>query len=483
MPKRKGARARPTPRAAAPKPAPAVSRFAKHAYLAYLAGLAALPLYILHWSLNPDNYFFADDWAWLDAAVTRPVLSQLRLFPDQPYNDRPAGALFINALYHIFGLNPVGFHAVFLAVHLLNVILAFWIARRLLQSEKLAFCSALLFGCWGSALRAPTWVAAAFDLLCCTFLLLALLAHVEKKSPWLTAGLLVLALRTKEVAIVFPLLLVAHEVLSSPRWTKERIRRIVRSCGPALLVMGVYGAVYLDLHRRFPIPEANQYHITIGFGPFFWGMEFYLRSLFYLDAFHPLITAAFLMMLVGCLAMRWSAESMGLSGFVLFLLPVAFLAKQRGELYLYLPSAFFWMGVIALLRRGLLWLWESFPARTVENLAVAIALLAAIGQYWLYLPTVNWSLGQFRMFRTSADTLQRVMPSPAPNTRLFIYGLPVYMNIFDFGPCFSVRLIYKQTGMDCVIYKTPEETRKLFDAYGGPNILLSYAHGELKAME
>jgi hypothetical protein len=36
--------------------------------------------------------------------------------------------------------------------------------------------------------------------------------------------------------------------------------------------------------------------------------------------------------------------------------------------------------------------------------------------------------------------------------------------------------------MDCVIYKTPEDTRTLFDAYSGPKILLSYAHGELRAL-
>lgn len=57
------------------------------------------------------------------------------------------------------------------------------------------------------------------------------------------------------------------------------------------------------------------------------------------------------------------------------------------------------------------------------------------------------------------------------------------MNVFDFGPCLSLRLLYKQNGIDCVLYKTPEETRKLFEAHAGPKILLFYANGELKVLD
>jgi hypothetical protein len=87
------------------------------------------------------------------------------------------------------------------------------------------------------------------------------------------------------------------------------------------------------------------------------------------------------------------------------------------------------------------------------------------------------------VFRANIEQLERIMPSPAPTTKLFISGLPLYMNTFDYGPCYSVRLVYKQNGMDCVLYKSPEETRQVFDAHTGPKLLLLYKDGELTALQ
>src|SRR5438874_6676856 len=203
------------------------SWLARHAYLPYLLPLLLLPIYVLRWSLNPDNYFYADDWNWLNYAANSPIREWLHALPTYVYNDRPVGALFIRALYNLFGLNQVAFHAAYLALHLLNVVLAFFLGRILLKSDKAAFCSVLLFGCWGSALQAPMWVAAIFDLACCTFTLSAILAHLAGKSPWLTALFFIAAIRTKEFAIMIPLLLLADEAIRSTPWNKERIWRVI----------------------------------------------------------------------------------------------------------------------------------------------------------------------------------------------------------------------------------------------------------------
>jgi len=87
------------------------------------------------------------------------------------------------------------------------------------------------------------------------------------------------------------------------------------------------------------------------------------------------------------------------------------------------------------------------------------------------------------VFRLNIEQLKRIMPSPAPNTTLFIAGIPHYLNVFHFGTCHSVRLVYRQRGLDCVIYKSPEETRKLYDAHAGPKLLLFYKDREIKTSE
>ncbi len=460
--------------------------FAERARLAYLLPLLAVTAWVLRWSINPDNYFFADDWAWLNYAENTTMSEWLRLFPNYIYNDRPAGALLIRAIYKVFGLDQVAFHAIFVALHLVNVVLAFSIARRLLDSDKTAFCAALLFGCWGSALTAPTWVAAVFDLLCCTLILAATLVHLAGKSPWLTLGLFVLAIRTKEIAIMLPLLLLTAEAAGPTRWNKEWLRNTARTIAPTLIATAVYAVVYFRLHQRYPLPEPNPYHLTVGIGSFTSGMQIYLGAFLYYARLRTVMAIGFMLALAASVALRWRAESIGLLGFLLFLLPVLFLPRQRVPLYLYLPSAFFWIGLIALAWRLLQWLTRDFNAARLQihNLLIALALFAIGWQFWFhYIPSKVWALNHFRVFRLNIEQLKRIMPSPEANTRLFITGLPNYMNVFDFGPCHSVRLAYRQRGMDCVIYKSPEETRKLFDAHSGPKLLLFYKDGEIKAAE
>ncbi|MRD45831.1 hypothetical protein GHT07_00960 [Caenimonas koreensis DSM 17982] len=59
--------------------------------------------------LGARHFFFADDWGWLYLAEFAPVTQIVSILPQQVYNDRPVGALFIKLLYRLFGLEPRAF--------------------------------------------------------------------------------------------------------------------------------------------------------------------------------------------------------------------------------------------------------------------------------------------------------------------------------------------------------------------------------------
>lgn len=124
------------------------------------------------------------------------------------------------------GLDPRVFHATSLVLHGLNAALFYLLARRLLAAAWPDGAARLLTG--GAALAAlgfavhplrvepVAWISDRRDLLCATFLLLALMAHVRgarKGGPlergWLLASLAAFAaaLGSKGVAAVLPLLL------------------------------------------------------------------------------------------------------------------------------------------------------------------------------------------------------------------------------------------------------------------------------------
>jgi len=202
-----------------------------------------------------------------------------------------------------------------------------------------------------------------------------------------------------------------------------------------------------------------------------------LGALLYID--HPGNAAPiiFFIVLLGSVVLRWRAEVFGFCGFVLFLLPVLFLPHHRDYLYLYLPSVFFWIGLTGLVLR----LFGAFFPKQADYVLIALALIGITWQYYMrYLPgPVRWSLNNFGSFRTDIQQLTRIQPVIAPKTTLFIYGLTEYMNPFNYGPCYSVRLVYGENQIDCVIEKSPEEIRSLFAAHAEPKLLFSYKDGRL----
>lgn len=130
--------------------------------------------------------------------------------------------LMVDLLNHaMWGNNPVGYHVILLLLHLANTCLVFVLIRQLLTGSAMAATiGAALFALHPTRVESVAWLAGIPDPLVLFFLLAALITHrlfIENQKKWRYLALSLfcfqLALWSKEVAIVLPFVIVAHDLI------------------------------------------------------------------------------------------------------------------------------------------------------------------------------------------------------------------------------------------------------------------------------
>jgi hypothetical protein len=180
------------------------------------------------------NGFVWDDWGylfnveysttehWLQA-LTQPLLS----FPNY-YRPLPV-ASFIAEIHLRGGHDPGGMHFTNVILHAINAALVAVLAFRLARhhgapadkARMAAIVAGLAYGCHPALVEVTAWISGRFDLLLTLFLLLALLANTFESHriarPLLVGLAFFAAALTKEMAVIFPFVLVAWNMAWSPQ--------------------------------------------------------------------------------------------------------------------------------------------------------------------------------------------------------------------------------------------------------------------------
>ena len=140
---------------------------------------------------------------------------------------RPVMHLVYTASYTLFGLGPAGFHAVSVALHATVSVLVLSASAVLLSRGDqgprarlaLATAAALLFASHPIHTEAVSWIGGVPDLGASLFCLACFCVHAslprDRPLSWrygLSLALFFLATLSKEMALVFPLVLVAYDV-------------------------------------------------------------------------------------------------------------------------------------------------------------------------------------------------------------------------------------------------------------------------------
>lgn len=355
---------------------------------------------------NIPKMFTQSVWQFMNSSSQLPVGSYYRPI----FNI----ALIIN--HQLFGSAVFGWHLASLLLHLAVVFLVYLLGRQWQLPGEGAAAAALLFGVHPAHCESVAWVSGLPDPLAAVVVLSSLLLYERKCRGALLrwsalvacAGLALLAMLCKEVAIVIPVFIALREWQdrSEQETLRVRLSRVVRRTLPffaaAVFYIGLRYAVLGFISKAEPktvdvtgtqvlltIPSALLSYARLLWMPYPLAITYPLG--YVSTAGDPRFWAATLAVAAIVAGAWWLVHSSAagrkaLLFLILFLLPVlnlkAFNPQESliHDRYLYLPS----VGFCMLIALGLVWLSAKFGAgRTVFR--TATALMAGI----LLLLTVN----------------------------------------------------------------------------------------------
>ena len=188
------------------------------------------------WSYVP-GYFTNQLWANIPGQV--------------PFYYRPVFLLWFRLLYATMGGPGELWHLASIVAHLVATACVFVFLRRLTGEFKGAALAAALFAVHPIHTEVVAWVSASGDLLLTIFLVLSVYFYARRKGAISLPSILfaLLAMFTKEVGIVAPVLLFAYE------WIESRFKNALVSTLPYAVAALLYIAFRVNAVRSLMIAE------------------------------------------------------------------------------------------------------------------------------------------------------------------------------------------------------------------------------------
>lgn len=153
---------------------------------------------------------------------------------------RPFGLLVYRSIFELFGFDPFPFRIVCFALTAWNLWLSFRIFKQLTDSWMTTAFASLLFAYHSRLMEVWTRTAILYDILCFTFIYSAFSLYLSTRKQGRMPGLgrsiailtlYLLAIDSKEMAVVFPVFLLAYEVLFEKLTWQPRQYWIIGVCG------------------------------------------------------------------------------------------------------------------------------------------------------------------------------------------------------------------------------------------------------------
>lgn len=189
--------------------------------------------------------------------------------------------------YALWGLNPLGYHLHNLILHCLNAILMFYLLSAIFRNPGFSLLAVALFATHPIQSETVSAINYRHNLLIVFFLLLAMLTYIRsfksKKLLYLllTYALYFLAVFSKEAAIMFPLILVAYDVLIRAKSPGEMFKSLITDYIGFWAVIGFFLYIYIFIFPNV-IAESN---MIFGRNWFTHGIYLIHILLYYLKSF------------------------------------------------------------------------------------------------------------------------------------------------------------------------------------------------------
>jgi hypothetical protein len=347
-------------------------------FIVPLAGAAlVVGLVVLIYSTSSRAVFFNDDYAWLSQSWHLDPRNFLDLSRYSHFY-RPVIELYFGWGLRAFGCDPVPFHWLSVAIHLMTVGLVFLFAREIGMTRVFAYFAALWFAVQSGPVEAVAWIGAITDLMPSFWYVLSLwmfAAFLNRRRPVFYVAALAaftLCLLTHESSATLIAMLLALDVMRAsrgPLFSREAVRTRLRWYAPfAVLLLGYLTIAYIVNTRSYLVTE----------GHYRFGLHAWPNLLNYLVAILvwvrggmedlTLVAAMAAALLFGTPRMR-----LFVVWILITLLPVLFFTWGISARYEYVPAA-----GVSLLVAEALGAWHASTPRRLSPIVrnVAIALVA-----------------------------------------------------------------------------------------------------------
>ncbi|MBN2544047.1 tetratricopeptide repeat protein [bacterium] len=182
---------------------------------------------------------------------------------------RPMRNIVLAIDFAISGYNPVSYHVTNLILHLINVLLGFYLIKKLSGKSEIAFIGALLYAIHPVHIEGVTWIKNVAGILSMMFSLIVILEFINlqrediDKTTYnifrvLNPIMFLVALFSKNDALVIPLILLCYLYLFKPN-VKNKIFKAL----PYWLI-----AIILFVYKQnvFGYEQSETSHYFIGWG-------------------------------------------------------------------------------------------------------------------------------------------------------------------------------------------------------------------------
>lgn len=355
------------------------------------------------------------------------------LATDVLYRCRATSLLVTHAVDRWFGLNPLAYNVTNLLVHILNVWLVFALGRCRVIGYRCSALAAGFYAVYEGHQEAVIWHAALPELLLVFFCLLAVLAAIcwlesgQSRFWYLACGSYLLALISKESAVVLPalllLVLIAHGMpLRAVVW------KIVPLGGVAVLY---FASIYAARDSHLHFNDAGTFSLT---APFWiaWTRS-YGRMLWFWG----------FVSLLGILRLRWitAPVPLGLAWISVSLLPYSFLTYMPR-----VPSRHTYLAAVglSLVVSAFLWTVREGPGRQRPWLVWSLATIVClhnIGYLWAV---------KTEAFRQRARPTEQLVDFAATRPG------PIVLKCFPYAKEIAERAIEMRLGQRPVLWTADE---------------------------
>lgn len=161
--------------------------------------------------------------------------------------------------YQLWQLEPFGYHATNLFLHILNVILAFLLLNLILRNKTASFMAAIIFALHPVQVESVAWISERKNLLSTFFFFLSFIFYIKHKDrrkflPYLCfITFFLLALLSKPSVVVLPLLLISYDYFYSPKINKMDLKDKI----PFFLLTLVFCLTTLYFYKMHYFPKTE----------------------------------------------------------------------------------------------------------------------------------------------------------------------------------------------------------------------------------